>query len=1028
MAEQGFKRKLTAILSADVIGYSRLMRDDEEATVRNIAASRVLISDLVQQHHGRVVDSPGDNILAEFASVVDAVNGAINIQKEIERSNTDTPKDRRMEFRIGINLGDVIEEEERIYGDGVNIAARVEGLALPGGIAISGTVYEHVKDKLSLGYHYLGEQNVKNIPEPVRVYRLLTESEDAGKMIGEQKPKSRKSRYIGFGVFGLLVLAVGIFVIWNNYIHVKIEPASVEKMAFPLPEKPSIAVLPFVNMSDDPNQEFFCDGITEEIITGLAKVSELFVIARNSSFAYKGKPVKVQQVAQDLGVRYVLEGSVRKSQENLRVTAQLIDALKGHHLWADRWDRKLEDVFTIQDDITMKITTAMQAKLTSKEQARIVAKGTNNLEAYLKILEAREHLMRFNPESNDRARQLAEEALDMDPQYGLAYAVLGKTHMLDVWLGASTSPKQSMVQAIGLIHKAIDLDESLGEAYGMLGFLYTMTGQYEKGIMEAEKAVALEPNSDLAHHYLGLTLRFASRPNDAIPAIKKAIRFNPFAPGTYRYSLGLAYLFSGQYEEALEECKKATTREPDNLGAQLSLTVAYGLSGRDKDARATAQEVLRINPKFSLEQFSRSLVYKNHADKDRFIDALRKAGLPETPPLPLPDKPSIAVLAFDNLSGDPEQEYFSDGISENIITVLSKVAELFVIARNSSFTYKGKPVKVQQIGSELGVRYVLEGSVQRSGDRVRINAQLIDAINGQHLWAEKYDRDFKDLFEIQDDITVKIVNALRIKLTEGERIRLSKSTKNPDVFLKSVEMTSLWNDGTKVSLMRFGQLAQEVIDIEPESSLGYTQLGWYHKGLADRYGISPQENIKKAFMLAQKALSIDEADSFAHTLMGSIYLLMRKYEEAISSGKRSIELQPNDAVAHALLGVTLTYAGRVDEAIAHLKQGMRLNPFPPYYYYYTLGQCYSQNGQYEDALAEFKKALQRAPNAAHIHISLAMNYTLAGREDEARASVTKALELDPTISVNRISKMVKFKNETYTKLLLDAMRKAGFPE
>ena len=629
MPQEGFKRKLTAIFSADAVGYSRLMRDDEEATVRDIAAHRVLITEIIQQHHGRVIDSPGDNILAEFVSVVDAVNGAIKIQAEITKSNADTPKDRRMEFRIGINLGDVIEEEERIYGDGVNIAARVEELALPGGIAISGTVYEHVKDKLSLGYHYLGEQNVKNIPEPVRVYRLLTESEDAGKMIVEEKPKSRKSRYIGFGVFGLLVLAVGIFVFWNNHIHVKIEPASVEKMAFPLPEKPSIAVLPFVNMSDDPNQEFFCDGITEEIITGLAKVSELFVIARNSSFTYKGKPVKVQQVAQDLGVRYVLEGSVRKSQENVRVTAQLIDALKGHHLWADRWDRKLKDVFTIQDEITMKITTAMQAKLTSKEQARIVAKGTKNLDAYLKISEAREHLMRFNPESNDRARQLGEEAIDMDPQYGLAYAVLGKTHLLDVWLGASTSPKQSIVQAIGLIHKAIDLDESLGEAHGMLGFLYTMTGQYEKGIVEAEKAVALEPNSDLAHHYLGLTLRFAGRPNDAIPAIKKAIRFNPFAPGTYMYSLGLAYLFSGQYDQALEECKKATTREPDNLGAQLSLTVVYGLSGRDEEARATAQEVLRINPTFSLEQFSRSLVYKSHADKDRFIDALRKAGLPE---------------------------------------------------------------------------------------------------------------------------------------------------------------------------------------------------------------------------------------------------------------------------------------------------------------------------------------------------------------------------------------------------------------
>jgi len=335
MAEEGFKRKLAAILSADVIGYSRLMRDDEEDTVRDIAAHRVLISDIVQQHNGRVVDSPGDNILAEFASVVDAVNGAIKIQEEIKKSNADTPGNRRMEFRIGINLGDVIEEKERIYGDGVNIAARVEGLATAGGIAISGTVYEHIKDKLPLGYHYLGEQDVKNIPEPVRVYQLLTESEDAGKMTGEKKSKTNKSRYISFGALGLTILIVGIFFIWNNYFPATIEPASEDKMAYPMPEKPSIAVLAFTNMSADSEQEYFSDGMSEEIITALSSVPELFVIARNSSFTYKGKPVKVQQVSEELGVRYVLEGSVRKAANKVRITAQLIDAISGRHLWAE---------------------------------------------------------------------------------------------------------------------------------------------------------------------------------------------------------------------------------------------------------------------------------------------------------------------------------------------------------------------------------------------------------------------------------------------------------------------------------------------------------------------------------------------------------------------------------------------------------------------------------------------------------------------------------------------------------------------
>jgi adenylate cyclase len=348
MADEGFKRKLTAILSADVIGYSRLMRDDEEATVRDIAAHRVLISETIQQHHGRVVDSPGDNILAEFASVVDAVNGAIKIQQEIKKRNADTPEDRRMEFRIGINLGDVIEEKERIYGDGVNIAARVEGLASTGGIAISGTVYEHIKEKLSLGYHFLGEQDVKNISEPVRVYRLLTEPDDAGKMISVKKKTPQKG-WIWVAAAAVFLSVVGIG-IWQFYQRrPSVEPASVEKMAFPLPDKPSIAVLPFDNMSDDPKQEYFSDGITEEIITALSKTPKLLVIARNSTFSYKGKAVKIKQVAEELGVRYVLEGSVRKTEGKVRITAQLIDAKTGHHLWAERYERDLKDIFDIQD-------------------------------------------------------------------------------------------------------------------------------------------------------------------------------------------------------------------------------------------------------------------------------------------------------------------------------------------------------------------------------------------------------------------------------------------------------------------------------------------------------------------------------------------------------------------------------------------------------------------------------------------------------------------------------------------------------
>jgi adenylate cyclase len=630
MTIQEVKRKLTAILSADVKGYSRLMREDEVGTIRTLNAYKEVMADLIQHHHGRVVDAPGDNVLAEFGSVVDAVQCAVEIQMELKKRNMELPENHRMEFRIGVNLGDVVEDGEQILGDGVNIAARLESLSEAGGICISGTAFDQVKHKLNLGYKYLGEQAVKNILEPVRVYQVLMEADAAGKVIGEKKVRPKQWQRAALGLVVIVIVVVAVIAIYHFYFRPTprpIEVASKEKMAFPLPDKPSIAVLPFVNMSGGPQQEYFSDGLTEEIITALSKTPKLFVIARNSSSVYKGKSVNVQQVSRELGVKYVLEGSVQRSGNQLRITAQLIDATTGNHLWAERYDRELKDLFTIQDSVTLKILTSLQVKLTRGEEARMWARGTKNLDAYLKVLEAAENALRQNKESNALARQLAKEAIALDPQYAAAYTVLGGSHLFEVLLGASPSPKQSIAQAMELAQKAISMDESFGKPRGLLAFLYTMTGQHEKGIVEAEKAVALDPNSDTALYLLGSALRFGGRPNEAIPVIKKAIRLNPFAPSVYLSNLGLCYVLTNQFEEAIVECKKATTREPDNLFAQLTLTMAYVFSGRDEEAHATASEVLRIDPKFSLENYTKALVYKNQADRDRIINALRKAGL-----------------------------------------------------------------------------------------------------------------------------------------------------------------------------------------------------------------------------------------------------------------------------------------------------------------------------------------------------------------------------------------------------------------
>jgi adenylate cyclase len=628
MAAQNFKRKLVAILHADVKNYSRLLGEDEEATVSTLTAYREVMGVLIQNHRGRVVHGSGDSLLADFSSVVDAVQCAVEIQNELKSKNAELAEDHKVEFRIGINLGDVIDEDEDLHGDGVNIAARIEGLAEGGGICISKTAFDQVRNKLKLGYKYLGEHSVKNITQPVQVYRVLMEPEAAGKVIGEKKEPSKQIWKLALAAVVFVIIgAIGV-TLWNTYFRPPlVEVASVEKMAFPLPDKPSVAVLPFVNLSGDPKQEYFSDGITEEIITGLSQVPKLFVIARYSTFAYKRTQVKIKQVAEELGVRYILEGSVRKAGDRIRITAQLIDVLSGHHLWAERYDRHLNDIFAVQDEITKEIIMAMQVKLTEGVEVKAAARGTNNLDAYLKYLQANELINQINPKSNALAKQLAQEAIALDPDYAWAYYILGRSHMMDVWVRASKSPKESIGKAIKLVHKAITLDDTNPDAYSLSGFLYSMTRQYDKSIDQAEKAVALNPNSAYAHFIMGKTLFFSGRCEESITEYKQAIRLNPIPPNNHLWSIGLSYAYTGQYQEAITWCKKAVLQKPDDLLARMMMTVAYSLSGRDEEARAEAAEVLRIQPKLSLEKFEKKVTYKNPDDKERFIGALRKAGL-----------------------------------------------------------------------------------------------------------------------------------------------------------------------------------------------------------------------------------------------------------------------------------------------------------------------------------------------------------------------------------------------------------------
>jgi adenylate cyclase len=591
MTTQEVKRKLTAILSADVKGYSRLMSEDEEATVRTLNVYKEVMTGLIQHHHGRVVNAPGDNVLAEFGSVVDAVRCAVEIQKELQARNSDLPENRRMEFRIGVNLGDVIEDGEQILGDGVNIAARLESLSDAGGICISGTAFDHVENKLGLGYEYLGEQTVKNIAKPVRVYRVLMETGAV----------ARKG----------------------------LEVASKERTALPLPDKPSIAVLPFANMSGDPEQEYFSDGITEDIITALSRFRWFFVIARNSTFTYKGKKVDVKTMAQDLGVRYILEGSVRKVGSRVRITAQLIDAPTSHHVWAERYDRDLKDIFAVQDEITENIVTSMGPEFLSAEMRRAQRRDVRSLDAWDCIMRAAFHHSRYRREDVAEAQLLLQKAIELDPFNAEGFCLLAFTHLMQVQFGWSESADQSVQEATKAAEKAIAIDDRDAWAHTALGLVDLISRRYDDAIRRLKRAVQLNPSLANAYGALGQALALAGEYALAVEQINKAIRLSPRDPFLVYWiaHLGLAAFSEERYDIACEWAAKVIQENPCFPGGHRMLAASYGQLGRIKEAQAALKEMLLLMPGMTIDDVRKQVPFKDPVHMERYLDGLRKAGL-----------------------------------------------------------------------------------------------------------------------------------------------------------------------------------------------------------------------------------------------------------------------------------------------------------------------------------------------------------------------------------------------------------------
>ncbi len=625
------ERRLAAILAADVVGYSRLMGEDEAGTLSALKAHRAeLIDPTIAEHHGRTVKLMGDGALVEFASVVNAVQCAVDIQRAMAERNAGVPEERRIVLRVGINLGDIIVEGDDIYGDGVNVAARLEGLADPGGICISRAARDQVRDKLDVVLDDMGEVEVKNIARPVRVFRVGWDGKMPGRPVAAMRPTSRRWAAVVATVVALAGTAA--VVAWFRPWAPDIEPASVERMAYPLPEKPSIAVLPFANMSGDPEQEYFADGMTEDIITGLAGFGLFFVISRNSSFAYKGVSVDVKDVARDLGVQYVLEGSVRKSGDRVRITAQLVDAIADKHIWAENYDRELEDVFRVQDEITQSIVTSVAPEYLSAEMRRAQRKEVRNLDAWDAFMRGYWHLLRFTKDDNAAAQRLVRKAIGLDSRQANYHGLLAVTHLMDGVYGWSESRAASFREALESAERGLALDDQDSQVLRSIGLVHFFSKNHDVALSYYERAVAANPNEAENWALLGAALGVAGNFDAALDRFETALRLSPrdVHIATWYNYLAVAAFVVGRDEEAAQWSVKTVQSNPQFPGGYRTLAASYGILGRLTEAEAAREKLQELLPYLTIEQLRESLPYfKDPDDLERYLDGLRRAGLPE---------------------------------------------------------------------------------------------------------------------------------------------------------------------------------------------------------------------------------------------------------------------------------------------------------------------------------------------------------------------------------------------------------------
>src|SRR6516162_8084167 len=1222
-------RRPAAILAADVAGYSRLIGADQEGTHERLQAHlREVVNPKIGGYRGRIITNTGDGFLVAFASVVDAVPCAVEVQRAMADRNKGTPPEHRIEFRIGINLTDPTVDGDDICGDGVNIAARLVALAEPGGICISQMVRDLIRDEFPYIFQHRGEHSIENVARPVGVSAMDATVIASLPPVSTMVHAASTSRGFAAQIAGQVRGSIPS----RRAPPTTAAPSSAPitstreagKAAVPSTRpRLSIVVLPFANLSNDPEQEYFVDGITDDLTTDLSRLSGSFVIARNTAFTYKAKQVDAKQIGHELGVNYILEGSVRRVGDEVRVNVQLIDGEDGAHLWADRFDTERANLAEAQDEIAGRLARALKVELVADVGRRIDRDHAVDPDARDLVMRGRALLLKAGSVAAwQEAVAAFERALEIDPrsvdaQIGLATA-LGRS-VADGW---SNTVQQDLVRAEQLLLEAL-ADANSASAHAEMGRVRRLQNRLAEAKVELETAIALDRNLVGALRQLGQVMMYFGQPEAGILYIEKALLLSPRdsdLASVYR-ALGLCHLLLGHVDQAVELLSWARAENPRFWYIHYRLAAALGLRGQLDEARAALAESIRLNPEvnslsrqrtaqpwgtpqyWSLYEntvnaglrrvgipdemtvtrrlaavlaadvagYSRLIGADEHGTLQAFkairaelvdpaiaahngrlvkttgdgflvefgsvVDAVhcatevqariadrnatvptearielriginvgdivvegsdifgegvnivaRLEGLAEPggicvservhedaagklnlvfddmgeqelkniarpvrvfrvrrgPPAQdgryaaqyshaLPGKPSVAVLPFINMSGDPEQGFFADGITEDIINALSLYPSLFVIARISCFTYKGRAVDVKQVGRELGVRYVLEGSLRKSGNRIRVTAQLVEAETGKHVWAERYDRDLTDIFALQDEITDAVTVAIAPAIADAEQHRaLRRPPGSLDAW--AAYQRGLWHmsKATASDNALAQKFFQEAIDLDPTFAGGYWGLAAAHMHAAAVFQTSGLPDARSAMeVLARRAVALDGGDAEARSWLGQTLFMAGDHKGALAESERALVISPNLTIAQQTLGIALTYSGRPKEGLAALQRYLRLDPRDPVL---ALGLLQIAIGhyfcrEYEAALDAAERVIRAYPDFPLSYRWLAAALGQLGRLDEAKQALEKAIAVAPkSFDFYVRGRAPWFRPEDHAHLL-EGLRKAGWPE